>query len=74
MMITAPSTIAPICPTEDGTARHTRHAATATLARARSGASDRAIPHTACATTATATSFSPCSHPACDRSPTAPTP
>ena len=32
------------------------------------------MPQTACATTATATSFRPRSHPACDRSPIAPTP
>ena len=40
----------------------------------RSGARLRAMPQTACATTATATSFSPRSHPAWDRSPIAPTP
>ena len=34
------------------------------VARSRSGARDRAIPHTALATTATAAIFNPCSHPA----------
>ena len=48
----------------DGAARMTSAAAMARLARSRSGARLRAIDHTASATTATATTSSPCSQPA----------
>ena len=47
-----------------GAARTTSAATMAIVARARSGARLRAMPQTACATTATATTFSPCSQPA----------
>ena len=40
----------------------------AMVARVRSGARVRAMPHTAKATTATAATFRPCSHPASTRS------
>ncbi len=59
-----PSRIAPICPAADGTASASTAAPTAMVARARSGHSVRAMPHTACATTATATILRPCSQAA----------
>ena len=49
-------------PSADGTASARIAAPTAIVARSRSGHRLRAIPHTAWATTATATIFSPCSH------------
>ena len=60
--------------------KHSRHAVPFTIVVSwggfvsRSGARLFAIPHTAWATTATATSFNPCSQPAPDRSPNAATP
>ncbi|MCY1535343.1 hypothetical protein D9M68_707440 [compost metagenome] len=47
----------------EGTASTNSAATMATPARNRSGHSDFAMPHTACATTATATTFSPCTAP-----------
>ena len=44
------------------------------MIRGASGVSFVAIPHTACATTATATIFNACNQAAASRSPTAPTP
>ena len=72
--ITPPATIAPICPSAVGTASARIAAPTAIVARSRSGQRLRAMPHTACATTATATIFSPCSQAAPDRSPSRLTP
>ena len=65
--MTPPSTMAPICPAAVGTASTSAAAATASVARSRSGASVRIMPSTALATTATATTFSPCSQPLLDR-------
>ena len=74
-MPTAPPTrIAPIWPQADGTASATMAAATASVARGRSGASVRAIPSTACATTATAATLRPCSQPDPAALPSRPTP
>ena len=56
----APSAIAAICPNEPPTMTTTNIAASAIIARARSGVSVRVMPQTACATTATATSLRPC--------------
>jgi hypothetical protein len=56
--------MAPIWPHTVGIASTRIAAATATLARSRSGTSERIMPSTACATTATAATFSPCSQPA----------
>ena len=58
-----PAAIAPTWPQADGTSSTTTAASTASVARGRSGQSDFAMPHTACATTATAAIFSPCSQP-----------
>jgi hypothetical protein len=69
-----PNAMAVTCPSDDGTASAVTQATTATVARGRSGARERAIPHTAWATTATATSFSPRSQPAWETSPIAPIP
>ena len=60
----APSRMAPIWPSELGTNSTNTSATAAIEARSRSGHSDRAMPQTACATIATATSFRPCSSPA----------
>ncbi len=77
--ISPPPRIAPTCPIAEGTANARMAAPTAIVAQilngsARSGQRLRAIPHTACATTATATIFSPCSQAAPDRSPNRVTP
>src|SRR5437667_9796413 len=72
--ISAPTRIAPTWPIAEGTASARIAAATAIVARARSGQRLFAIPHTACATTATATIFNPCSQGAPDRSPNRVTP
>ncbi len=69
-----PSAIAPICPHDDGAPSAMMAAATASVARARSGASVRAMPSTACATTATAATLRPCSQPEPAALPSAPTP
>ena len=69
-----PSTIAPICPHDDGAPSAMMAATTASVARARSGASVRAMPSTACATTATAATLRPCSQPEPAASPSAPMP
>src|SRR5262249_44306424 len=58
-----PSAIAPICPHDDGTPSAMMAAATASVARGRSGASVRAMPSTAWATTATAATLRPCNQP-----------
>ena len=52
------------CPTAVGHAKVTIEARIAIVARSRSGQSERAIPHTAWATTATATTLRPCNQPA----------
>ncbi len=52
-----------IWPNDDGIARTKAAAATASVARSRSGASVRIIVSTALATTATAATFKPCSQP-----------
>ena len=62
--------LAPICPHAEGIASTITVAATASVARSRSGASKRIIPSTACATTATAAIFRPCSQPEPPASPT----
>ena len=56
----APRAIAAICPNEPVAIITTAIAASAIAARDRSGVRVRVIPHTACATTATATSLRPC--------------
>ena len=58
-----PNKIAPICATEELLTKMISSAATPMEARSRSGQSVRAMPHTACATMATATSLRPCSSP-----------
>jgi hypothetical protein len=62
-----PIRIVPSCATEEVLNRIIKTATQAIEARCRSGHRVRAIPHTACATIATATSFSPCNTPAADR-------
>ena len=57
--------MAPTCPTAEGIANAAIAPANAMLVRSRSGHSMCPMPHTACATTATATIFSPSSHAAC---------
>ena len=69
-----PKTIAPTWPKDDGTASTTAAAATASVARVRSGASARIINRTACATTATAATMRPCSQPLRNASPKEATP
>ena len=69
-----PAAIAATWPGAEGTSSATSAPATAMLARGGSGQRLRAMPHTACATTATATIISPCSQAAWRRSPTASTP
>ena len=59
----APTMMAPTWPTEVGNAETNKAAATASVARSRSGASDRIIVSTALATTATAATLRPCSQP-----------
>ncbi|MNZ87089.1 hypothetical protein D3C78_1059380 [compost metagenome] len=61
--MTAAITIAPTCPQADGTRSTKQVTATMMVIRGVSGQRLRAIPHTACATTATATTFNPCSTP-----------
>ena len=58
------TTITTTCAPAVRDASATVAATIASETRGRSGARLRAIPHTAWATTATATTFSPCSHPA----------
>ena len=65
----APSTMAPIWPRDDGSAITISVATAANVARSRSGASERIIKRTACATTATAATISPCSQPLCSALP-----
>ena len=55
--------IATICPSDDGSAKVSRAAKIASAARGRSGHRFFAMPQTACATTATAATFSPCTTP-----------
>ena len=62
--ISPPATIAPTWPSVDGTVSASTVAAAAIASRSRSGQRFFAMPHTACATTATATIFRPCSQPA----------
>jgi hypothetical protein len=71
---TPPNRIAATCPGAPGTASTRTAAATASVARSRSGASERIIPRTACATTATAATFKPRSHPEPPGSPSEATP
>ena len=52
------------CVTTEGASTAATAASTATVARGASGQSVRAMPQTACATTAAATTFSPCKAPA----------
>ena len=59
----------PTCPQADGTSNTRQVAAAMRVMRGTSGQRLRAIPHTACATTATATTFKPCSTPAGSASP-----
>ena len=61
---TPPKAIAPIWATDEELNRMIKATMTAIDARSRSGQSVRAIPQTACATIATATSLRPCSSPA----------
>ena len=61
--MSAPNAIAPICASEVALNKMINAAIAAIEARSRSGHSVRAMPHTACATIATATSLSPCSKP-----------
>jgi hypothetical protein len=72
--IRPPAMMAPTWPMVEGTASASAAAATAIVARSRSGQRFRAMPQTACATTATATILSPCSHAAPPRLPNAATP
>ncbi len=69
-----PITIAPACAKGEGTASTPMVASTARVARYASGQSYRAMLHTACATTATATTFNPCKAPDPATSPNAVTP
>jgi hypothetical protein len=55
--------MAPTCPIADGSASVASAARIAMPARVRSGHSDFAMPQTACATIATATTFRPCTAP-----------
>jgi len=66
--ISPATTITSTWPHAPGHAVTTTAATTAIVARSRSGQSARAIPHTACATTATAAILSPRSQPALERS------
>ncbi len=66
--------MAPIWPTDVGNAETNKAAATASVARSRSGASDRIIVSTALATTATAATLRPCSQPEPSASPSEVTP
>src|SRR5262249_25440839 len=69
-----PSTIAPICPHDDGAPSAMMAATTASGAPARARASVRSMPSTAWATTATAATLRPCSQPEPPASPSAPMP
>ncbi|MCY1218440.1 hypothetical protein D9M72_303890 [compost metagenome] len=57
--MTAPSRMAPSCPSAVGSATVMSAQATASPARGRSGQSERPMPQTACATMATAAIFRP---------------
>jgi hypothetical protein len=59
----------PTCPSAVGDASAAIAASTAIVARGASGQSPRAMPHTACATTATATTLRPWRTPAFRNSP-----
>ena len=61
--------MAAICPHAEGSEKVINAAATATVARDRSGARVRAMPRMASPTTATAATFSPCNQPLPSASP-----